>query len=75
MFATAGKYLHAVADQTSNREFLRQGLVIQYRLLRNTKDGSDEHLNALVETSQMEVETANFCKGVMLLEKFIFIFY
>ena len=70
MFATAGKYLHAVADQTSNREFLRQGLVIQYRLLRNTKDGSDEHLNALVETSQMEVETANFCKGVMLLEKF-----
>ena len=70
IFATTTKYLHAVADQTSNRQFLQQALVLQNQLLLHLKKGTQVHLDALIEASQLQVETANFCKGIDLLNEY-----
>jgi hypothetical protein len=70
MYIMASKFLHILADQTGNRQYLHQAIPYQNIILKHTSTSSDIYLEALVEASQIQVETAHFCAGIELLQEY-----
>ena len=70
MYIMASKFLHILADQTGNRQYLHQAIPYQVIILKHTSTSSDIYLEALVEASQIQVETAHFCAGIELLQEY-----
>ena len=72
---TSAKYFHAIASHTGERTLLQKALVLQREVLSHTVRGSGPSLHAyidsLVETSQLEIETAHFCRGINILKDYV----
>jgi hypothetical protein len=70
IYVMTSKFLHVIADQTSNRKFLHEALFLVNVLLKHSSKKKKIYLESLIEASQLLVELARFCDGVELLEEY-----